>query len=213
MSKLLYITANSKPESLSTSKQVGRYFINKYKELNPKDEIIELDLYNENIPEIDHLIFTSRATLTSGENYDNLSLKKQKDIDQVKALCEQFLSADKYVIAAPMWSVNFPSILKRYIDCILINKKTINIDEIQVYGLLDDKVRKMVYIQSSGGKYPPIISHKLNHGVSYLKDLFKFLGVYEFKKIAVEGTGDKSIGVEKAKYIAFKDIDKYIDEF
>ena len=49
MSKLLYIKANIKPEGQSRTFQVADGFIEEYKRLNPNDEVIVRDLYNENI--------------------------------------------------------------------------------------------------------------------------------------------------------------------
>ena len=47
MKKLLYITVNSKPEKLSSSKTIGRAFISRFVELNPEFEIEEVDLYKD----------------------------------------------------------------------------------------------------------------------------------------------------------------------
>ena len=49
MSKVLYIKANIKKEGESRTFKVSDYFIEEYKKNNPGDEVIELDLYKENI--------------------------------------------------------------------------------------------------------------------------------------------------------------------
>lgn len=215
MATLLYITVNSKPENLSTSKTVGRIFINKYKELYPDDTIEELDLYEANIPRINYKIFTSRATLVSGEEYDKLSDEEKQQVEQIKNLCEQFLNADKYVIAAPMWNIFFPSMLKQYLDCIIQDKKLINLDSAnnKVSGLLGDKKRKMIYIQSSGAKIPFFISPFMNQGSNYLHDIFKFLGLKKFDKILVDGVDDNSVGRDMAIQNATEDINDMIEFF
>jgi FMN-dependent NADH-azoreductase len=212
MKKLLYISASSKPESMSTSKTAGRDFVNKFFNKNSDYQLIELDLYNEDIPDVNFRYFTGRAELASGAAYDALSEQDKKIVDRINFLCDQFLSADTYVISAPMWSVSFPAILKRYIDCVILNNKLIKITEEEVTGLLDDKLRKMVYIQSSGGDYPKVLSFKFNHGVSYLHDIFKFLGIKDFEKILVEGVDMTDIGREKALEKAYKDIDDLIEK-
>lgn len=61
MKKLLYISVNSKPENISTSKTVGREFVNRYLEKNSDFELIEVDLYNEDIPEVNHRYFKRRG--------------------------------------------------------------------------------------------------------------------------------------------------------
>lgn len=212
MKKLLYITANSKPENLSTSKTVGREFVTRFINKNTDYCLEELDLYNEYIPQINHNIFKGRAEPVSGPEYDALSPEDKKAVDRINFLCEEFLSADTYVFAAPMWSVSFPSIMKQYIDCIMINNKLISITPDEVKGLLDDKKRNMVYIQSSGGVYPKIFSGKFNHGVDYFHDIFKFLGIDKFEKLLVEGVDTEDVGKEEAINSAYEEIDDIIDK-
>lgn len=212
MKKLLYITVNSKPEEQSVSRTVGREFVKKFLKENPGYMVEELDLYNASIPELNHKIYQGRAQLTSGAEYEGLSAQNKKAVDDINKLCDQFLSADTYVIAAPMWSISFPSRLKRYIDCIVINDKVIKVSQEEVKGLLDDKERNMVYIQSSGGVYPKILSSQFNHGINYCKDIFKFLGIQKFEKILVEGVDMQDVGREEAIKNSYKDIDKVINK-
>lgn len=211
MKRLLYIPVNSKPEELSTSKKAGREFVNRFMEKNSDYELMELDLYNEFIPEVNYKLFKGRAELVTGQEYEALSHRERKEVDRINQLCDQFLSADTYVIAAPMWSIMFPARLKRYFDCIIQHNKVIKVDpEEEVRGLLDDKERNMVYIQSSGGDYPAILGGKFNHGVNYCHDIFKFLGINKFEKLLVEGVDMKNIGKDVALQKAYKDMDKII---
>ncbi|XMB85910.1 NAD(P)H-dependent oxidoreductase [Mycoplasmatota bacterium WC44] len=207
MKKILYITANTKPEELSTSKTVGRIFINKIRDLGI---VTEIDLYNTYIPEIKHQYFESRASLVSGEKYLNLSEDEQKDVNIIDSLANQFLEHDIYVMATPMWGISFPSKLKQYFDCIDINGKAILINDKEVKGLLNDKERHMVYIQSSGGDYPQIMARMVNHGLTYFKDVFKLLGVKGFHPVLIEGTEMTSIGKHKAIEKAIEQLDKVV---
>lgn len=210
MQRLLYIPVNPKSEKKSTSKTVGREFVTRFLALNPDYELEELDLYSEEIPEINDRIMTGRAELVSGVQYDALSEADKKDADRVDALCDQFLRADTIVFAAPMWSISFPSRLKRYLDCILLNHRVIEASPQGVKGLLNDKERNMVYIQSSGGVYPKLLDGKIQHGVNYLQDLFKNLGVHKFEKILVEGVDTPDVGREKAIENALQDIENIV---
>ncbi|XMB66972.1 NAD(P)H-dependent oxidoreductase [Mycoplasmatota bacterium zrk1] len=207
MKKILYITANTKPEKLSTSKTVSRIFIDKIKDMGI---LTELDLYDMHIPEINYKYFQSRATLVKGNEYLNLTEDEQKDVAVIDLLADQFITHDTYVIAAPMWGLSFPSKLKQYFDCVLINGKTLSITDESVEGLLTDEERHAVYIQSSGGDYPQIMSRQVNHGLTYLKDILKFLGVKGFHPILIEGTEMKGIGKEKAMEEAISQMDKII---
>ncbi len=69
-----------------------------------------------------------------------------------KTVGRRFVSSDAYAIAVPMWSLSFPSPLKEYVDCIMQHGITIEISPEHMGGLLGDKKRSAVYIQSSGAK-------------------------------------------------------------
>jgi FMN-dependent NADH-azoreductase len=212
LKKLLYIPVNTKPENLSTSKTVGREFVNRFLAINPDYQLIENDICNQYVPEINYKYYKNRAELVSGEDYERLTQEEKQAIDRINVLCDEFVSADVYVIAAPMWSTLFPARLVTYIDCVIQKDKAIKITDEEVKGLLGDKDRKMVYIQSSGGSFPRIFSSKINHGANFLEDLFKFLGVKQFEKLMIEGTGEKSIGIPEAELGAFEEMDKIISK-
>lgn len=53
MATVLYITAHPLNTEESYSLAVGKQFIEAYREANPTDEVVHLDLYKENIPQID----------------------------------------------------------------------------------------------------------------------------------------------------------------
>ncbi|MGG5460655.1 FMN-dependent NADH-azoreductase [Clostridium sp. B9] len=188
MKKLLYITVNSKPEKYSSSKTIGRAFVSRYIELNPEFEMEEVDLYKDFIPRLEDKHFSGRSCCVD-PNDEKLDPKTKKEVERIIELSNQFKEADLYVIAAPLWSLSFPAPLKEYIDCIIQNKITIKISPEEVKGLLDDKQREMVYIQSSGGEIPWLTRNAFNKGLNYVEDIMKFLGIKKFHQLLVDGTG------------------------
>ena len=210
--KLLYITASTKPEESSVSKKAGRLFLNRFLSVNPGYAVEEIDVNTANLPEPNYRFFKGWVELVSGPEYEALSEQEREAADEIARLCDQFLSADLYVIAAPMWSMSFPSRLKQYVDCVMLNHKTIELSRQKARGLLCDKTRKMVYIQSSGGIYPKIIDWKFNYGVNYFHDLFKSLGIREFHKILIQGTDMTDVGPEKAMEAAAPDFDEVLEK-
>jgi FMN-dependent NADH-azoreductase len=204
---LLYVTASPKPETESTSKQASRAFVGRFITDNSDYNLEELDLATSDIPEPSHRYFKNRVELVSGPEYDSLGDDDKNAVNRINQLCTQFQNADAYVIAAPMWSLSFPSRLKQYIDCIMLNNRLIHVTDTEVCGLLGDKPRKMVYIQSSGGIYPKIFYGQLNFGVKYFHDLFKYLGIKEFHKILIQGTDMANVGRVKALEEASEDFE------
>lgn len=200
--KLLYISVNSKPEELSSSKTVARNFINAFLEKYKDFKVEEVDLYKEHIPRLEYQYFSERNCVISEEAAEKLPEKEQREVRRIRELCDQFISSDMYVIAAPMWSLSFPAPLKEYIDCIVQTGKTIEFNGSKPNGLLKDQGRAAVYIQSSGGKIPWILDPIMDKGENYVASIFKLLGIENIQEIMVEGTGtteeEKSEAIKSA---------------
>jgi FMN-dependent NADH-azoreductase len=210
--KLLYVKCDPKPENQSACLRVGREFVRRYARRFPDHTIEELDLYETELPEVDGIVFTGRGGLASGSAYDGLNYESQEKVDRFNALCGQFLAADRYAIAAPMWSLMFPPKLMGYINCIVLNGRTISVNPRRVEGLLHDKSRRMVFIQSCGGSYGNIVASRFNYAANYLKNMFFFLGMEDFIRLPVDGTGMPDIGAECAVSRAMGRIDRVLDD-
>lgn len=202
MKKLLYITVNSKPEELSASKTVGRAFVNKFIQKHSDFKVEELDLYECHIPRLEYEYFEKRNCMIQKEDFEKLDIKQQEEVHKIVKLTDQFKEADVYVIAAPMWSLSFPAPLKEYIDCVVMDGKTISINKDKIEGLLNDKPRGMAYIQSSGGEIPWILRAVMNRGINYIEDIMKLMGIKKFQELLVDGTGtteeEKRVAIDKA---------------
>ena len=210
--KLLYISVNSKPENLSSSKMVARKFINKFLERNGDFKVEEVDLYEEHIPRLEYQYFKDRNCVISEEEAKKLPEKDQKEIRKIRDLCDQFISAQMYVIAAPMWSLSFPAPLKEYIDCIVQEEKTISFEKgKKPKGLLDDKERAVVYIQSSGGNIPWILDPIMDKGENYVAQIMKAMGIKNVQELKVDATGTTEEERENAIRDAEEKIDSILD--
>ncbi len=211
MKKILYITANSKSEDMSSSRTVGRRVVNAILEKFADAQSEEVDLYKEHIPQLKGCYFASRSSLVTGEAKSKLTAEEQKEIDQVIKLCDQFKNADIYVLASPMWSLSFPAPVKEYIDCIVQSGKTIEFDNNKPHGILDDKPRVFVYVQSSGANISWIIRPALNKGLNYVHDIMKFIGITTFEELLVDGTGTTEQERQEAIQNATNKIDSMIN--
>ena len=210
--KLLYISVNSKPENLSSSKMVARKFINKFLERNGDFKVEEVDLYKEHIPRLEYQYFKDRNCVITEEDAKKLPEKDQKEIRKIRDLCDQFISAQMYVIAAPMWSLSFPAPLKEYIDCIVQEEKTISFEKgKKPKGLLDDKERAVVYIQSSGGNIPWLLDPIMDKGENYVAQIMKAMGIKNVQELKVDATGTTEEERENAIREAEEKIDSILD--
>ncbi len=202
MKQLLYITVNSKEEKDSASKTVGRRLVEAIVAANPDTEVQELDLYKHHVPQLKGCYFENRSAIIHADARERLSPEEQEEIRTIESLCDQFRNADIYVLAAPMWSLSFPAPLKEYLDCVIQSGKTIEFEDNKPHGLLDNKHRVFLYVQSSGANIPWIIRPALNKGLNYVREIMRFLGVDTFDELLVDGTGttenERQEAIEKA---------------
>lgn len=173
MSKVLYIKANPKPDNESNTFRLSNEFMDEYIKANPEDEIITLDLYKEDIFPLD---------------YDMLGELFQGVENDIREHAKLFASADKYVVAAPMWNLSIPSILKSYIDYVTYVGITFKYTAEGPIGLLADKPRKAMHIVTRGGAYSEGPGADYEMGDRYLRTIFGFMGVTDFNTLSLELT-------------------------
>jgi FMN-dependent NADH-azoreductase len=195
MEKVLYIKANPKEIGDSYTLRLSQKFIEKYKEKNPNSQIIELDLYKAEL------------------EYPTMDIFEQTTYDEdnkYNKFVKDFITYDKYIIASPMWNFSIPSILKTYIDYIVVARKTFRYTEKGPEGLM--KGKKAIHITTSGGSYKEGSKFEMSH--SYLKLMFNFMGILDFDKLALEGTkAEPSEKIEEKLKTLISSIDNYIERF
>ena len=182
MSKLLYIKANIKSEGESRTFRVSDSFIEEYKKNNPKDEVIVLDFYKENI---DFLRSEDLGKIFGPKDEESKN-------NPILKYAYQFAEADKYVIASPMWNLSIPAILKAYIDYVSVTGITFKYTAEGPVGLLKDK--KAVHIVSRGGEYA---NAPYEMGDRYLRTILGFFGISEIETIAVENVDVIGVNVQE----------------
>jgi len=205
MATVLYVTAHPHDDTQSYSMAVGKAFIESYREANPNDEVVHLDLYKENIPQIDVDVFSGWGKLRSGSSFDDLSSEEKSKVSRLGELTDQFVSADKYVFVTPLWNFSFPPVMKAYIDSICTAGKTFKYTEQGPVGLLTDK--KALHIQARGGVYSEGPAAGMEMGHRYIGIIMQFFGIPSFEGLFVEGHNQypdraeqiKQEAIEKAK--------------
>ncbi|MBN8192751.1 FMN-dependent NADH-azoreductase [Bacillus sp. NTK074B] len=185
MAHVLYITAHPHDDTQSYSMAVAKAFMDTYKEVNPGDQVIHVDLYQEHIPHIDADVFSGWGKLQSGKGFEELSQEEQKKVNRLNELSDQFIEADKYVFVTPFWNFSFPPVMKAYIDSVAVAGKSFKYTEQGPVGLLTDK--KAIHIQARGGIYSEGPAAGMEMGHRYLSLIMQFFGVPSFEGIFVEG--------------------------
>ncbi|MBO0960898.1 FMN-dependent NADH-azoreductase [Neobacillus sp. MM2021_6] len=200
MATVLFIKANSRPIEQSVSVQLYHAFLEGYKESHPGDEIIELDIFKENLPYYDTDKINGMFKLNK-----NLELtpEERAATDLVNKYLEQFLSADKIVFAFPLWNFTIPAPMHTYLDYIGQVGKTFSYSAEGPIGLLPDK--KVVLLNASGGIYSEGPAKSLEMAVNYVKVLLTFWGVQDVTTIVIEGHNQNP---EKAQEIIESGLEK-----
>lgn len=197
MKKVLYIKANPKRVQDSYSLQLAEEFVNRFKDNNKNVEIVELDLYKEDLNHVD---------------MERLGLIFSQEENKLSKYADDFVQFDKYIISSPMWNLSIPSILKAYIDHISVAGKTFKYTEKGPLGLLNDK--KAIHITARGGLYSEGPGADYEMGDRYLKTIFGFFGISDFETIAFENTASlNQEDVEKNFLAAVENLDNYIEKF
>ncbi len=186
----------------------GKAFIETYKETNPTDEIVTLDLFKEDIPNLDADVMSGWGKLRAGQQIDALSTEELAKVSRLNEILDQFIATDKMIFVTPMWNFSFPSVVKTYIDAVAVPGKTFRYTETGAVGLLHNK--KVLHIQARGDFYSEGHLADEELGDRYLKHIMNFMGITEYEGLFIEGQAKmpnnaekiKAAGIERAKQLA-----------
>jgi FMN-dependent NADH-azoreductase len=177
---LLQIIANPKADSDSVSRRLSNHFIKNHLIEHPDYETMTIDLYLEGITFInsefiDFIYRRKRKEDTSQQTRHLISLT-EKYIEKIKL-------ADKIVIAAPMWTMSIPSILKSFFEMVAS----------YLFYYLNEKLenKPVCCILTRDGSYKKEDSGNVQE--KSIISAFEFIGVgTNIKFIIAEGLFDKS---------------------
>lgn len=182
MSNVLFIKANSRPAEQAVSVQLYDAFTQSYKESHPEDVITELDLFQENLTYLDNDKINGMFKLARGME---LTADEKVAADTVTKYLDQFLAADKVVIAFPLWNFTVPAVLHTYLDYLSQAGKTFSYTAEGPVGLVGDK--KVMLLNAAGGVYSEGPAASVELAVRYVKTVLAFWGVQNPETIIIEG--------------------------
>ncbi len=184
MSTVMYIKASPMGE-LSYSTAVADAFIEAYVKSHPDDEIKRLDIFERRLPAVDFATASAKYKIKHGKEH---SESERRIWGEVVSLIDEFKSADKYVIATPMWNFSIPYRLKQYIDIIVQPGHTFTVTADGNYeGLVQGRPVFVAYAR--GGEYPAgSAGEAFDLQKRYLELVLGFMGLTEIRSVVIEPT-------------------------
>ena len=183
MSKLLYIQASPRKER-SRSRRVANAFVEAYRQAHPDDEIVAMDLFEADLPAFDGLAVQAKYAILHGQDHSAPEADAWRAVEELIA---EFTSADKYVLAVPMWNFGVPYRLKQYIDLLVQPGYTFSFSPEEGYaGLVTGK--PILVVHASGGAYSQPETAPVDHERSYLAQVLGFIGFEDVRSIVIEPT-------------------------
>ncbi|WP_276913770.1 FMN-dependent NADH-azoreductase [Aneurinibacillus aneurinilyticus] len=205
MTTVLFVKANNRPAEQAVSVKLYDAFLASYKESHPNDTVIELDLYNEELPYMG--VDMINGTFKAGRGL-GLTAEEAKAVAVADKYLDQFLAADKVVFGFPLWNLTVPAVLHTYIDYLNRAGKTFKYTPEGPVGLAGDK--KIALLNARGGVYSEGPAAEIEMAVKYVASMISFFGVKDIETVVIEGHNqfpDKAeeiiaTGLEKAVKVA-----------
>ena len=164
----------------SVSRELSAAIVKALKKAVPGLDVTARDLGANPLSHIDG------ALLAAGAANSDVDPKTGAAAAESARALDEFLAADIVVIGAPMYNFTIPSQLKSWIDRILIAGKTFRYTANGPEGLAGDK--KVLIASSRGGFYSPgHPAHSFEFAETYLRAVFRFIGINEIEIVRAEG--------------------------
>ena len=191
MEKLLFVDCCIR-RSESRTKKLADYFMEKVTKSN-KYEVETLCLMDEPL-----------SCLTEGFFRQREELLDKKELDHPRfRYARQFAQADKIVIAAPLWDLSIPALLKVYIENLCVHGITFGYTKQGLGGLC--KASNMVFITTRGTFYE---NSPMEMGSRYMEAMSNFWGIKEYDCVFAEGLDARveppEVILERSKKLADK---------
>lgn len=195
MARLLYIQASPRG-ARSHSLGAAEAFLSAYRDAHPRDEIVKIDLFQKKMPPFDGFALQAKYNLLHGEDHSEAERAAWRAVEEI---IEEFTSADKYLLATPMWNFHIPYPLKHYIDIIVQPGYTFNYSPEEGYsGLV--KGKPVLFVCARGGEYAPgSEAESFDLQTRYLETIFGFMGFSDMRKLIVEPTLSDPPSVERIR--------------
>ena len=180
MTQVLYLNASPRG-AVSAGTQAAEVFL---KALDDSIEVNQINLFERELPDV-----TLEVTSAKMKNVFAMDLEDE-EARQWRAITEvvnEFLAADHYLFAIPMWNFGVPYKLKHYINTINHPGLTFTIDENGHRGLVSGSAT-VIYVR--GGDYSPKDGQPdaLDFQSTYVKAWLTSVGITDINEILIQNT-------------------------
>jgi FMN-dependent NADH-azoreductase len=176
----------------SASRLLAREFVTAWKQYHPDCQIAYRDLALQPVPYIDR-------TWVSAMNLppDRYNPAQQQAMQASEPIISEFLAADGYIFALPMYGFTVPAAFKAYVEHLIRPGRTYTVDEKGLRGIVPPG-KKMLVITSRGAEYTRDLAlASFDFHEPYLRTIFGSFGIEDIKFIYANnlefGDRDKSI--------------------
>ncbi|MFD1426186.1 FMN-dependent NADH-azoreductase [Kroppenstedtia sanguinis] len=178
----LFVKANNRPADQSVTVQLYEAFLKSYQESHPEDQVVELDLYGVPLPYMDASMINGISK--SGKGIE-LTPQEKEVMDIIDHHLDQFLAADKVVMAFPLWNLTVPAVFHTYIDYLNRAGKTFRYTPEGAVGLVPDK--KVVLLNARGGLYSEGEAASSEMAVNFVVKNLQLFGITDITTVIAEG--------------------------
>jgi FMN-dependent NADH-azoreductase len=178
MTTTLFVKANNRQGSVTG--QLYDAFLESYRTKHSNDLVFEVDLYKETLPYLGDVMISGNFKSAQGME---LTSEEKEIHDIVTKHLEQFITAEKIVIAFPLWNLTIPGVLHSYLDYMHHPRKTFKYTAEGLVGLLPNK--KVALLNARGGVYAKGDPSEM--AVSFVKNHLNVFGITDITTLVIEG--------------------------
>jgi FMN-dependent NADH-azoreductase len=185
MTRLLYIKASPRGAE-SSSAAIAESYLTALRARLTDLRVDAIDLSSEKIPDFDGDKVAAKMAVIGGQSNEG---RRKTAWDEITAVANRFVTADRYLIAVPMWNGGIPYRLKQYIDVIHQPGLLWGLDpKTGYFGLLKDKKAVLALTSGAFGPSMPSPAFGADHHSTYLRAWLNQAGVTDIEEIRFQPT-------------------------
>jgi len=190
MKTLLRLDCSSRLHA-SISRELSKFFEEKWLQANPNGTVIYRDLIKSNVPHVNEAAIIG---FNSAPEHMTNDLIEATEVSA--GLIQELRQADEVLISSPLYNLNVPSSLKAYFDQVVRHGHTFDIDETGYHGRLTKIKAYLITVKGGVVKGTPF--EKFDFQDPYLEAILNYIGISVEKLFSVEGTAHEHLA-EKNK--------------